>query len=205
MACHTCVYHIFAQMVSLWFYFLIHLHLWRETHKSNRGGREITIVQYYDKLACHTGHFWQSHFELSPWLLAPAQWGLAGFLIFSPHPLGSHRTSLTSIPHPLGSRRTSLTSSPHPLGSRRTSLTSTTHSLVAVQKCMLELAKCSVRLDATMCLSTFEGYGTIISSVWLVFSFLKIGDTLASFQMWGSFPVTSDFWKITCSIGASSA
>ena len=35
--------------------------------------------------------------------------------------------------------------------------------------------------------------------------FLKMGDTFASFQIWGSFLGSSDFWKITCSIGASSA
>ena len=32
-----------------------------------------------------------------------------------------------------------------------------------------------------------------------------MGDTFASFQIWGSFPESSDFWKITFSIGASSA
>ena len=32
-----------------------------------------------------------------------------------------------------------------------------------------------------------------------------MGDTFASFQIWRSFPESSDFWKITCSIGASSA
>ena len=35
--------------------------------------------------------------------------------------------------------------------------------------------------------------------------FLKMGDTFASFQIWESFPESSDFWKITCNIGASSA
>ena len=34
--------------------------------------------------------------------------------------------------------------------------------------------------------------------------FLKIGETFASFQMSGSFPVSKDLWKISCRIGASS-
>ena len=32
-----------------------------------------------------------------------------------------------------------------------------------------------------------------------------MGDTFASFQIWGRFPESNDFLKITCSIGASSA
>ena len=35
-------------------------------------------------------------------------------------------------------------------------------------------------------------------------SFLKIGETFASFQMSGSFPVSKDLWKISCRIGANS-
>ena len=34
--------------------------------------------------------------------------------------------------------------------------------------------------------------------------FLKIGETLASFQMSGKFPVSKDLWKISCRIGAYS-
>ena len=33
---------------------------------------------------------------------------------------------------------------------------------------------------------------------------LKNGETFASFQMLGSFPVSKDLWKISCRIGASS-
>ena len=32
---------------------------------------------------------------------------------------------------------------------------------------------------------------------------MKIGETFASFQMSGSFPVSKDLWKISCRIGAN--
>ena len=52
--------------------------------------------------------------------------------------------------------------------------------------------------------NTCEWYRAIIAGYDLS-PFLKMGDTFASFQKWGSFPESSDFWKVTCSIGASSA
>ena len=68
---------------------------------------------------------------------------------------------------------------------------------------MLELANCLVKLDAIMCSSTshktHEWYGGDKLS-----PFLKMGDIFASFQIKGSFLESTDFWKITCSIGASS-
>ena len=74
---------------------------------------------------------------------------------------------------------------------------------------MLELAKCLVKLDATMYSSTL--HKTHASDIGRSFAasdlspFLKMGDIFASFQIWGSFPESTDFWKITCSMGASSA
>ena len=50
---------------------------------------------------------------------------------------------------------------------------------------------------------TGQGYWPIIG--WFVLSpFLKIGDTLAFFQIEGSFPVSRYFWKINFRTGASS-
>ena len=50
---------------------------------------------------------------------------------------------------------------------------------------------------------TGQGYWPIIG--WFGLSpFLKIGDTLAFFQIDGSLPVSRDFWKINFRIGASS-
>ena len=49
---------------------------------------------------------------------------------------------------------------------------------------------------------TGQGYWPMAGSV--LSPFLKIGDTLAFFQIDGSLPVSRDFWKISFRIGASS-
>ena len=65
-------------------------------------------------------------------------------------------------------------------------------------------------LEATMCSKTLQR--TQVSEIGLYLEgsdsppFLKIGETFASFQMSGSFPVhvSKDLWEISCRIGAHS-
>ena len=52
--------------------------------------------------------------------------------------------------------------------------------------------------------NTCEWYRAIICRVWFA-SFFENGGHICPFQIWGSFTGSCDFWKIICSIGASSA